>query len=195
MAEFGYDYLLPSAVDMEFFYVSSSTEPATMTLSLKYMPTHTYDNAPRDLDILLVGGPQLSHRPEASLRFIKEVCEDKKEKVVMSTCLGGLWIADAGVLKGTKATTNRGAITVAKQLHSDVDWVDQRWVVSKSGHLNFWTSGGAGAGIDMLATYVKDHFPEAIAMSAWDALDFDPTARGQFYKGPLSKWLDPAGKA
>lgn len=47
----------------------------------------------------------------------------------------------------------------------------------------------------MLATYVKEHFEEAIAMAAWDALDFDPTARGQFYKGPLSNWLDPAGKA
>lgn len=29
----------------------------------------------------------------------------------------------------------------------------------------------------MLAMYVKD---------AWDALDFDPTAGGQFYKGPLA---------
>ncbi len=66
--------------------------------------------------------------------------------MVMSTCLGGVWIADAGVLKEIKATTNRGVITVAKQLRPDVDWVDQRWVVSKSGHLKFWTSGGAGVG-------------------------------------------------
>lgn len=29
-------------------------------------------------------------------------------------------------------------------------------------------------------------FPEAIAMTASEALDFDPTARGQFHKGPLS---------
>ena len=146
IAELGYDYLLPLADDMEFFYISSSTDPATMTLSLKCLPTHTYDNAPHDLDILLVGGPTPSHHPEASLRFIKQVCEDKKEKVVMSTCLGGRWIADTSVLKGIKATTNHGAITLAKQLHPDVDWVDQRWVVSKSGHVNFWTSGGAGAG-------------------------------------------------
>lgn len=47
----------------------------------------------------------------------------------------------------------------------------------------------------MLVTYVKEHFPKAIAMAAWDALDSDPTARGQFYKDPLSKWLDTAGKA
>lgn len=46
----------------------------------------------------------------------------------------------------------------------------------------------------MVATYVKEHFPEAIAMAAWDALNFDPAARGQFYKGPLSEWLDSAGK-
>lgn len=126
---------------MKPFYISSSTDPAMMTLSLKCLPTHTYDNAPRDLEILLVGRPTPSHHSETSLRFIKEVCEDK---MVMSTCLGGLWIADTGVLKGIKATTNHGAITSAKRLHPDADWVDQRWVVSKSGHVNFWTSGGAG---------------------------------------------------
>lgn len=145
-AEFGFGYLLPLAIDMEFLYISSSTEPAMMTPSLKCVPTHTYDNAPRDLDILLVGGPPLSSRPEGSLRYIKEVCEDKKEKAVMSTCVGGLWMADAGVLKGIKATTNRGALTAARQFHPNVDWVDQRWVVTHSGHLDFWTSGGAGAG-------------------------------------------------
>ena len=41
----------------------------------------------------------------------------------------------------------------------------------------------------MLATYVKEHFEEAIAMAAWDSLDYDPTVRGQFYQGPPSSWL------
>ena len=145
-AEFGFDYLLPHAVEMEFLYIASSTKPAMMTPSLRCVPTRTYDKAPRDLDVLLVGGPSLSSRPEGSLKYIKEVCEDKKEKVIMSICVGGLWIADAGVLKGIKATTNRGALTAAEKFHPEVEWVDQRWVVTKSGHLTYWTGGGAGAG-------------------------------------------------
>lgn len=158
-SEFGFGHLLPLAVDMEFLYISSTTEPAMMTPSLRCVPTHTYDNAPRDLDMLLVGGPPLSSRPEGSLKFIKEVCDDKKEKVVMSTCVGGLWVADAGVLKGIKATTNRGALMAAKQFHPEVDWVDQRWVVTQSEHINFWTSGGAGAGkLHVAPPLLKDSF-------------------------------------
>ncbi len=37
-------------------------------------------------------------------------------------------------------------------------------------------------GIDMLATYVMQDFNEEIARAAWEALDIDPTVRGQFYK-------------
>lgn len=40
----------------------------------------------------------------------------------------------------------------------------------------------AVTGIDMLATYVMQKFDEGIARAAWEALDVDPTARGQFYK-------------
>ena len=145
-AEFGQGHLQPFAVDMEFLYISSSLEPAMMTPTVRCVPTHTYENAPRDLDILLVGGPPLSSRPEGSIKYIKEVCEDKKDKVLMTTCVGGMWVADAGVLDGIKATTNRGALAAARQIHPNVDWLDQRWVVTKSGHIDFWTSGGAGAG-------------------------------------------------
>jgi len=36
--------------------------------------------------------------------------------------------------------------------------------------------------MDMLATYVMQNFNEDIARAAWEALDIDPTVRGQFYK-------------
>jgi len=148
-AQFGFGHFLPVAVDMEWLYISSSLEPATLTPCVKVVPTHTYDSAPRDLDILVVGGPPLDMRPEASLKYLKEAARGPEEggcKVIMSTCVGGLWLADAGVLKGKSATTNRGALPMAKQFHGEVDWLDQRWVVDESGPCKFWTSGGAGAG-------------------------------------------------
>jgi len=38
-------------------------------------------------------------------------------------------------------------------------------------------------GIDMLATYAKEHFDEKLVVqAAWLALDVDPTIRGQFYE-------------
>ena len=139
-------HLLPHARDMEFYYVSSTREPALMTPSFRCLPSHTYEDAPRDVDILLVGGPPLSHRPPGSLKYMQDVCADTKEKVVMSTCIGGMWLASAGCLDGLKATTNRGALGAARHFHPDVEWLDQRWVVSERGHVKYWTAGGAGAG-------------------------------------------------
>jgi hypothetical protein len=55
------------AIDMEFLYVSSTLKPAYATPDFKITPTHTYENCPRDIDVILVGGPLLSHRPEGSI--------------------------------------------------------------------------------------------------------------------------------
>ena len=157
--EFGMGPLLPYARDMEFFYVASSTsEPALMTPSFRCVATHTYEDAPRDVDVLLVGGPPLSHRPEGSLKYMREVCADGREKVIMSTCVGGMWLAAAGCLDGVRATTNRGALGAARHFHPEVEWLDQRWVVAEKGHLKYWTAGGAGAGGFSIPFYFKVAF-------------------------------------
>ena len=141
LAEAGYAEYLPQAMDMEFLYISSSLEPAFMTPSLHAKPTVTYDDCPRDLDILVIGGPPPTHRPEASLKFLKEAAE--KTKVVLTTCVGSTWLASAGVLDGKRATTNREFLPFARQMHPNVEWLDQRWVVDGK----FWTAGAAGAGM------------------------------------------------
>jgi transcriptional regulator GlxA family with amidase domain len=101
----------------------------------------------------------------------------KGTKLIMTTCIGSMWLASAGVLDGKKATTNRGALPFAKQMHPEVDWQDERWTVDGK----FWTSGGASAGIDMIATYVMEHFEKPLVGFALESLDIDPTARGRYY--------------
>ena len=130
------------APEMEFFWLATSLEPAFMTPDMRVVPNCTYDDCPRDLDILLIGGPMPSHRPASADKFMKEAFP--KTKVVMTTCIGSMWLASSGVLKGMKATTNRGFLSMAKKIHPEIDWQDQRWVVDNGGKL--WTSGGAGAG-------------------------------------------------
>ena len=132
--------MLPESAEMVFHYISTTLEPASMTPSMKICPNVTYDDAPRNLDILVIGGPMLSHRPPAADRFMKEAAAETK--LIMTTCVGSLWLASAGVLDGRKATTNRGALPVARALYPQVEWLDQRWVVDGK----FWTAGGAGAG-------------------------------------------------
>ena len=90
--------LIPHTSPMNIIWPSSTLKPAKMTGGIKFQPTCTYDDCPRDLDILLIGGPHLSHRPEGATKLMKESWA--RTKVVMTTCTGSLWLADSGVLKG-----------------------------------------------------------------------------------------------
>ncbi len=139
--EFDIPGMMPLATDMKFHYISSKLEQTLMTPSLVVQPTVTYEDAPRDLDILIIGGPSLHQRPAAADIFLKEA--SKETKIIMTTCIGSLWLASSGVLDGKRATTNRGALPLAKKLYPKVEWIDQRWVVDGK----YWTAGGAGAGM------------------------------------------------
>jgi transcriptional regulator GlxA family with amidase domain len=134
------------AIPMEFLYISSSMKLARTTPDMYVRPTHTYENAPRDLDILLVGGPNPLTVKERSLSFLREA--SKQTNVILTTCTGSLWLARSGVLDGKKSTTSRAALGAAKMMAPAVEWLDQRWVVNE-GHFEgaqIWTAGGAGCG-------------------------------------------------
>ncbi|KAF2028022.1 hypothetical protein EK21DRAFT_70642 [Setomelanomma holmii] len=134
------------ATPIEFLYISSSSELAWCTPEMYVKPTHTYENAPRDLDILLIGGPDPSKVKEESLTYLREV--SKQTRAILTTCIGSMWLARSGVLNGKKATTNRVMLGMAKQMFPDVEWLDQRWVI-EDGHFDgaqIWTAGGAGCG-------------------------------------------------
>ena len=138
--------LIPESVPIEFLYISSSLDPTWVSPEMFVRPTHTYANAPRDLDIIFLGGPDPTKVKEESLQYIREAA--KETKVVMSTCTGGMWLARSGILDGKKATTNRMLYEASKAAFPTVEWQDQRWVVEK-GHFEgaeIWTAGGAGCG-------------------------------------------------
>lgn len=138
------------AMNMTFYFLSQTLEPAPMSPGLKFVPNMTYDDCPRDLDIIIIGGPMPSHRPASADKFLKEAWE--KTPVFLTTCVGSMWLASAGVMEGLKATTNRGCLNLAQQSHPEVEWLDQRWVIESKpcsapgGKGELWTAGGAGCG-------------------------------------------------
>ncbi|KAK3356468.1 class I glutamine amidotransferase-like protein [Lasiosphaeria hispida] len=174
------------AIEIEFFYLSTTLEPTRVTPGLRYVPNMTYDDCPRDLDIVLTGGPILTHRPASAAKFIREAWP--KTRVWLTTCVGAMWLADTGVLNGLKATTNRWFLEGAKKLLPRVEWLDQRWVVEEKpfdgkGKGELWTAGGAGAGIDMIAQFCLANWDKKFVYTmALDGLEFSPEGtHGQFY--------------
>lgn len=57
---------------MKLDYISSMLEPTNLTPCVKVVPNTPYDDAPRNLDILLIGGSMPPHRPAATDKFMEE---------------------------------------------------------------------------------------------------------------------------
>lgn len=163
--EFQYHYIAPKNLDPIKLYTAGFTT----------LPTTTCADCPK-LDYLLIGGPEPSYiqaLPEEITKFLQE--RVKELKILFTTCLGGMVAAAAGVLDGVEATTNHGALPIAKQMLPNTKWTKKQWVVSEDG--KFWTAGGACAGMDMFAHWVIENYGLEVATYGFAALDYQP--RGQ----------------
>ena len=150
------------AIPITWYFISSSLEPAATTaLPMKIVPNTTYDDCPRDLDIVIIGGPLITFRPAAADKFMKEAWNSTR--VWLTTCIGSMWLASTGLLDGRKCTTNRLLLPHAKQLHPGVNWQDKRWIVDEKpytgdGKGELWTSGAAGTGKRRCSTLEEQEF-------------------------------------
>ncbi|KAG7115327.1 hypothetical protein HYQ45_016355 [Verticillium longisporum] len=175
------------AVDMTFYYIGSTLEQTGTSPSFMYLPNVTYDTCPRDLDIIIIGGPLPSHRSAPADRFMKEAW--LTTRVWLTTCIGSMWLASTGLLDGKKATTNRSLLGAAKQAHPGVDWLDQKWVITDkpyagpNGKGELWTAGGAAVGTEMIAKYCLQNFnPEYVQYVALHSLALDEYMLEPFYR-------------
>ena len=70
----------------------------------------------------------------------------KNAEILMSVCSGSAILAEAGLLDGRKATSNKRYFQVAVDHGPKVEWIEKaRWVDDG----NRVTSSGVSAGIDM----------------------------------------------
>jgi putative intracellular protease/amidase len=153
-----------AAVDMIFIGETMdavSPKPVSMTLPgdvwQSVLPTHTYETAPKDLEVLFVpgkpsflniflcfnplthGGGAWSRSPDLNTTF--EYMRDTfpRLKYLVTVCTGAYVAARAGLLDGKSATTNKAAYNSLTPLQPNVNWVPHaRWVVDG----NIWTSSG-----------------------------------------------------
>ncbi|VDB90064.1 unnamed protein product [Peniophora sp. CBMAI 1063] len=146
--------------------------PAGSNFAESIVPTHTFANPPKDLDVLIVPGGWGTREstPEllSALDFIRSTFTNLGH--LFTVCTGSLLAARAGVLDGRNATTNKNAFERVKAGHPNVKWVQRaRWV--RDG--NVWTSSGVSAGLDGMFAFVAVHWGEEVAKGLANSLEYE----------------------
>ncbi|KAH6976384.1 class I glutamine amidotransferase-like protein [Ilyonectria sp. MPI-CAGE-AT-0026] len=140
---------------------TKSDSPGGATIGQCVVPTHTFENAPEDIEVLIVPGGKGTRDLEATQLIVDYVRKAyPKLKYLFTVCTGSTLAARAGILDGHEATSNKGSFTWATTQGPNVKWIHEaRWVTSG----NIWTSSGISAGIDMMYAFVADQFGEDVA--------------------------------
>ncbi|PPR01798.1 hypothetical protein CVT24_001694 [Panaeolus cyanescens] len=138
------------------------------------VPTHTFDNPPNNLEVLIVPGGAGTRAPalDPYIQYIKEVYPSLR--YLISVCTGAALLARAGVLNGHRATGNKRAWAfVTSQVNAteaDIHWISHaRWIQSG----NIWTTSGVAAGIDGVFDFVKTVYGEAVALDVANGIEYE----------------------
>ncbi len=128
------------------YTVAESAKPVLARNQLSINPRYTLEDCPKP-DILLIPGgfgtrPLLKN--EKLLGWVRERAKDSE--YLLSVCTGALVLAEAGLLKGLKATTHFMALDLLKQLAPSTKVLESERVVDNGKVI---LSAGVAAGIDM----------------------------------------------
>jgi len=168
-----------SAPKITFHHIGPSMDPVLTTGNCHIQPTTTIKDCPK-LDYLLVGGPAPSYAQNLPTEMKDFMIQKSKEvKILFTTCTGGLVLSATGLLDNVAATTNHTLISpFGEQISPTTKWDNQKhWVVSPSQTqkgLVFWTAAGAGAGMDMMAEWIRQEFSQDLLNSSTMALEWQP---------------------
>lgn len=179
---------LSESKPLELSILSSSLEPVSTALvpgglGQSVVPTHTFDGAPADIEVLLVPGgygTQDAAVVQPTVDFLR--ARFSRLRYLLTVCTGSALAAEAGVLDGRRATSNKIHFRRVMEKGPRVDWVlEARWVADG----NVWTASGISAGIDMMYAFVADMYGEDVAQELADMAEYrrntdasnDPFAR------------------
>ncbi|MFA6313276.1 MAG: DJ-1/PfpI family protein [Sterolibacterium sp.] len=141
----GPQYMLAGLMGATVHLVAASREPVKSDTGLVFVPSMTMAECPRDLDILFVpGGSRGTIAAMRDRKLVEWVAEQgRRAKWVSSVCTGSMVLAQAGLLRGKRATSH----WVTRELLANFGAipVDERVVWDG----NTVTGAGVSAGIDL----------------------------------------------
>jgi transcriptional regulator GlxA family with amidase domain len=152
------------------FTVARSTAPVTASGGLSVAPRYSFANVPR-IDLLVVPGgfgTRALLKDDKALDWIRRTAVNVRQ--LTSVCTGSLLLAQAGLLRGRRATTHWSALDLLAGLDAGLQVDRERRVVDDGGVI---TSAGVASGIDMAFYILERMCGKAVA---------DDTARYMEYR-------------
>jgi putative intracellular protease/amidase len=167
-----FDLIAPQtalAPTSDIYLVWKNTDLVASDSGVVLKPDTSFDDCPRDLDVLFVpGGPGQAAvmRDAETLHFLAD--RGARAKYVTSVCSGALVLGAAGLLQGYEAGTHWAALRLLPLFGATP--VDQRVVIDR----NRISGGGVTAGLDFGLTLVAKLAGERTAKVQQLAMQYDP---------------------
>jgi transcriptional regulator GlxA family with amidase domain len=142
------------------FTVGRSTAPVTATGGLSVAPRYSFANVPR-IDLLVVPGgfgTRALLKDDKVLDWIRRTAVNLRQ--LTSVCTGSLLLAQAGLLRGRRATTHWAALDLLAGIDAGLQVDREKRVVDDGGVI---TSAGVASGIDMAFYIVERMCGKAVA--------------------------------
>ncbi|KAI0072434.1 class I glutamine amidotransferase-like protein [Panus rudis PR-1116 ss-1] len=165
----------------DFTYLNYTRDPVKPMSGPRAFPDKTYDEVGPEEQfdvVLLPGGP--GSRPDlvqpSLIKFLQR--QEPGAKYFLSVCTGSWVYAQAGLLEGKRATTNKSLFKIiqAATAQNKVEWVAKaRWVVDGK----FWTASGVTAGIDMANAFIEHTMGKDFAKIVRDAAEYKAHDQGE----------------
>jgi transcriptional regulator GlxA family with amidase domain len=143
---------------------------------MKVQPDYSFQNAP-SFDILIIPGAPLAAlekvlKNQSMIEWIRQ--RHDEVECLASVCSGAFLLAQAGLLKGKKATTHHAACDYFQKRFPDIH-VQRGVRVVDEGRVV--TSAGATSGINMALYIVERFIGKEIAQSLAHTIEFENNGR------------------
>ncbi|KAI9703103.1 MAG: hypothetical protein M1820_005975 [Bogoriella megaspora] len=179
--------------DMELSIISKTLDPVNVgpiapdttsqsfTGRQRYLPTHTFADAP-PLDVLMIPGgfgsadplpsggkPDIGGYVDFARKAFNGLEGRQPLKYLFTVCNGTVIAAKAGILDGRKATTNKDGWDAITPLGPKTHWIAKaRWVSSG----NVWTTSGVSAGGDGMLAWMNSILPDEVVTTVENNMEW-----------------------
>ncbi len=153
--------------------IGKSLDPIKGFNGLRVLPDITFSESEQYNILIIPGGHgrnKAMHDDEV-LNFVKEQVDGLS--YLCSVCTGAFVLAEAGVLKGLKATTHHTALDELMRSYPDIEVVEKR-VVKNDTEPKIWLAGGVSSGIDLSLELISELFDKELKKKVAERLEYQP---------------------